>query len=205
MSIARLSVAATLTLIAAAAIAFTASADRGALHPPSRTSAATTERGRYSADSSAALGSAQASPSPPADRALGATDAGWNAAHKLDTSEGRVLAYDPVAGLANGATDRFTEVTETDGRISYFALRLKPRTSIGRAIRLAQSVLPADATYGQLRSCDGHGMAVHSATLQAELGSPDAAIFFTSSGASFNPHAIIDAEIAAGETVVTDC
>jgi hypothetical protein len=136
---------------------------------------------------------------------LGARDASWSAAHKLDTSDGRVLAYDAVRGLAAGATDRFTQVTETNGRVSYFDLRFKPRTSIVRAIRLARSALPPDATYGPLSACGGYGMAVHSATLQAELGSRDAAIFFTSSGDSFDSRAITDAEIASGETVVTRC
>jgi hypothetical protein len=201
-------VAAALTLIAAtaiAAIAFAAGGGTVAAHAPSGTPTATAAAGRYSADSSAALGPAQPGPGPPPRAVLGARDASWSAAHKLDTSDGRVLAYDAVRGLAAGATDRFTQVTETNGRVSYFDLRFKPRTSIVRAIRLARSALPPDATYGPLSACGGYGMAVHSATLQAELGSRDAAIFFTSSGDSFDSRAITDAEIASGETVVTRC
>jgi hypothetical protein len=211
MIIARLSVAAALTPVAAAAIAaitFAAGTGNAAHRGPIASATAATPPGRYSADSSAtlpAVGPAQRLPRSRADGALGVTDASWSTAHKLDTTAGRVLAYDALPGLANGATDRFTEVTETNGRVSYLDLRFKPRTSIVRAIRLARSLLPADATYGQLGGCDGYGMAVRSATLRAELGSPDAAIFFLSSGASFNSGAITDAEIAAGETVVTRC
>jgi hypothetical protein len=207
MTIARLSVAAALTLIAGAAIAaiaFAAGTGAVAAHAPSGTPTAT-PAGRYSADSSATLAPAQPSPAPRARAVLGASDASWTAAHKLDASDGRVLAYDAVAGLADGATDRFTDVTETNGRVSYFDLRFKPRTSIVRAIRLARSVLPKDATYGPLSSCGGYGMAVRSATLKAELGSRHAAIFFTSSGDSFDSRAFADAQIASGETVVTRC
>jgi hypothetical protein len=208
MTIARLSVAAALTLIGAtviAAIAFAAGTVSVAAHAPSGTPTATaaTATGRYSADSSATLAPAQSGPGPRARAALGTTDVSWSAVHKLDTREGRALAYDAVAGLAAGATDRFTDVTETNGRVNYFDLRFKPRTSIVRATRLALSVLPKDATYGPLSSCGGYGMAVHSATLGAELGSRDAAIFFSSAGDSFDPRAITDAQIASGETVAT--
>lgn len=208
MTIARLSVAAALTLTAAAAIAaiaFAAGTGAIAAHAPPAAPIAKTAAGRYSADSSATLAPAQPGSGPRPRAALGASDASWSAAHTLDTSDGRVLAYDAVAGLAAGATDRFTDVTETNGRVSYFDLRFKPRTSILRAIRLARAVLPKDAIYGPLSSCAGYGMAVRSATLRAELGSRYAAIFFTSSGDSFDPHAIVDAQIASGETVVTRC
>lgn len=208
MTIARLSVVAAATLIAAsaiAAIAFGAGSGAMAAHAPSATSTATTAAGRYSADSSATFSAVQPGPRSRTRAGLGASDAIWSAAHKLDTSGGRVLAYDAVPDLAAGATDRFTEVTETNGRVSYFDLRFKPRTSIARAVRLARSVLPKDATYGRLSSCGGYGMAVHSATLRAELGSREAAIFFSSSGDSFDAHAIVDAQIASGETVVTGC
>lgn len=206
MTIARVSIVAALTLIAAvaiAAIALAAGTGSDGAHAGPASPAAPTA-GRYSANSSATLRPAHASPGARAVAVLGASDASWSAAHQLDTSEGRVLAYDAVPGLAAGATDRFTDVTETSGRVSYFELRFKPRTSMGRAIRLARSLLPNDATYGPLSSCGGYGMAAQSATLQAETGSRDAAIFFRSSGGSFDPRAIIDAEIASGE-MVTRC
>ena len=208
MTIARLSVAVALPLIAAtviAAIALAAGTGPARAHAPAGTAAATHAPGRYSADSSATLASVPPAPRRRARARLGASDASWSATHNLDTSGGRVLAYDAVAGLAAGSTDRFTDVTETNGRVSYFDLRFKPRTSIARAVRLARAMLPRDATYGPLSSCGGYGMAVHSGTLLAELGSRDAAIFFTSSGESFDSHAITDAQIAAGETVPSRC
>lgn len=158
---------------------------------------------RYGADSSVVP---SAPPSVAAPRAyLGASDGAWSAAHKLDTTPGRVLAYEAVSGLAAGATDRFADVTETNGRVSYFDLRFKPHTSLRRATRLALALLPGDARRGAFSSCAGYGLAVDSETLARELGSPKAAIYFASEGASFDPRSVTEAQVAAGESVVSSC
>ncbi len=55
------------------------------------------------------------------DKVLGATDADWNAAHTMDDQYETGVAYDPTAGLSNGATDRFSSVIHSEGHVTSFA------------------------------------------------------------------------------------
>ncbi len=130
--------------------------------------------------------------------ALGATDANWNATHTMDRNYDVGAAYDPMEGLSNGATDRFSSVIHSEGHVTSFYLAFPPNTSIRQAVDKAMSVVPRDATHGPvITHAECATITIHSATLQAALGSPDSKAFF-GEGTSYNPAAVTGVEVEAG-------
>jgi hypothetical protein len=130
--------------------------------------------------------------------ALGATNADWNAGHAMDRNYDVGAAYDPMDGLSNGATHRFSSVIHSEGHVTSFYLAFPPNTSIRQAVDEAMSVVPRDATHGPVVThAECATITIHSATLQGALGSPDAKAFF-GEGTSYNPAAVTGVEIEAG-------
>jgi hypothetical protein len=130
-------------------------------------------------------------------KVLGATDADWNAAHTMDDQYETGVAYDPTPGLSNGATDRFSSVIHSEGHVTSFYLAFPPRTSIRQAVAETMSVLPRDATHGPVVThAECATITIHSATLQAALGSPDAEAFF-GEGTSYNLGDVTGVELEA--------
>jgi hypothetical protein len=138
---------------------------------------------------------------------LGATDAAWNRTHQVDPSTNTPdIAYDPMPRQYGDLQDRYTSVTHVNSRIDSFDLGLPPQTNIRQAIRHAMSTLPKDATHGALVRLDiCAAMQVESKTLKLELGSANAAIYFSSGAADdhYSPSALADAEIEANQTIPT--
>jgi hypothetical protein len=119
---------------------------------------------------------------------LGAADADWNAAHTMDDQYEAGVAYDPTAGLSNGATDRFSSVIHSEGHVTSFYLAFPPRTSIRQALDETMSVVPRDATHGPaVTHAECATIKIHSATLQAALGSPDAEASLAKARATTQP------------------
>jgi hypothetical protein len=128
---------------------------------------------------------------------LGATDADWNAAHTMDDQYETGVAYDPTSGLSNGATDRFSSVIHAEGHVTSFYLAFPSNTSITQAVAETMSVLPKDATHGPVVThAECATITIHSATLQAALGSPDAEAFF-GEGTSYDPADVTGVELEA--------
>jgi hypothetical protein len=128
---------------------------------------------------------------------LGATDADWNAAHTMDRNYDVGAAYDPMEGLSNGATDRFSSVIHAEGHVTSFYLAFPSNTSIRRAVAETMAVLPRDATHGPVVThAECATITIHSATLQAALGSPDAEAFF-GEGTSYDPADVTGVELEA--------
>ena len=128
---------------------------------------------------------------------LGATDAAWNAAHTMDNQYEAGVAYDPTPGLSNGATDRFSSVIHAEGHVTSFYLAFPSNTSITQAVAETMSVLPRDATHGPVVThAECATITIHSTTLQAALGSPDAEAFF-GEGTSYDPADVTGVELEA--------
>lgn len=130
-------------------------------------------------------------------KVLGATDADWNAAHTMDRNYDVGAAYDPMDGLSNGATDRFSSVIHSEGHVTSFYLAFSPNTSIRQAVDEAMSVVPRDATYDPVVThSECATITIHSATLQAAVGSPVAEAFF-GEGTSYDPADVTGVELEA--------
>jgi hypothetical protein len=130
-------------------------------------------------------------------RLLGATDADWNAAHTMDDQYETGVAYDPTPGLSNGATDRFSSVIHSEDHVTSFYLAFPSNTSITQAVAETVAVLPRDATHGPVVThAECATITIHSATLQAVLGSPDAEAFF-GEGTSYDPAGVTGVELEA--------
>ena len=128
---------------------------------------------------------------------LGATDADWNAAHTMDDQYEAGVAYDPTPGLSNGATDRLSSVIHAEGHVTSFYLAFPSNTSIRQAVAETMSVLPRDATHGPVVThAECATITIHSATLQAAVGSPVAEAFF-GEGTSYDPADVTGVELEA--------
>jgi hypothetical protein len=107
------------------------------------------------------------------------------------------VAYDPTPGLSNGATDRFSSVIHAEGHVTSFYLAFPSNTSITQAVAETMSVLPRDATHGPVVThAECATITIHSAMLQAAVGSPDAEAFF-GEGTSYDPAAVTGVELEA--------
>jgi hypothetical protein len=139
----------------------------------------------------------------------GATDAAWNAHHKMDTRPGMIVgaAYDVDPALAReGDSDsnaRYYGVVHEGGRVDQYQMRFARGTTVAEA---RQSVLasefPSDARIVRFRTLDSCAvMTVRSKRFKPSHGLlPTAAVEFVSGadGASYDPGDVWGAIISFG-------
>jgi hypothetical protein len=142
----------------------------------------------------------------PGNAILGATDTDWSRVHVMDPNGTAGYAYDPSPGSYPDGDDHFIGVTHNNGRVDGLTERLPANTPIREAVKAASAMLPNDAINDQVMPLDVCGaMNVTSTTLQRELGSADAVVFFGSGTADdhYDPTDVGDLTIVTNQTVTS--
>jgi hypothetical protein len=138
---------------------------------------------------------------------VGGTDAAWNRQHTGDPGAGDPgYAYDP--GTYPEGNDRFIGVTHLNGRVNGLTEYLPAETSVRSAVKAARAVLPRDATYSPVTPAGACAtVSVSSATLQRELGSPDAIVIFASgvNGDHYDPADVTELTVNTVDTSGPAC